>query len=198
MLDDVLLQKLLNDLLEDGCIKKLGSGYHLPNFDVKLLPEQEKLAGLLLRYARESGFVPFGAGKFRKLNTHLGTFSLAEIQKILDHLRDRRKLVRLNDNRYLTPWAFEEIKQRVREKIMEAEILVLDDLKDLVGYGRTRGIPVLEYLDEIGFTVRTEKGRVLESKNTSTDIEEELDHEEEMLDGTNSRGDDEFDQAVDQ
>ncbi len=161
LLDDALLKKMLADLSEEGSIERLGSGYHLPDFKAKLLPEQEKLAALLLRYARSSDLVPFGAGKFCKFNTRLGTFSVAEIQKILDHLHVRGKLIRLNDKRYLTPSAFEEIKKRVGEKILEAGSLILDDLKDLIGYGRTRAIPVLEYLDDIGFTVRRGDGRVL-------------------------------------
>ncbi len=95
------------------------------------------------------------------------------------------------------PRAFEEIKKRVGEKILEAGSLILDDLKDSIGHGRTRAIPVLEYLDDIGFTVRMGDGRVLKSPDTSP-VEENLNREEEIMDGLNIRGDDEFDQAVDQ
>jgi selenocysteine-specific elongation factor len=162
-LDDVLLQRILDELLTEGRIIQSGSGYRLPDFRVKLLPEQEKLAALLLRYARESGLVPFGAGKFCKFNTRLRTFSQPEIQKILDHLRDEGRLIKLNDNRYLTPAALEEIKAKVSAVISERGVFVVEDLKKALGYGRTRGIPVLEVLDEIGFTVRLEQGRILRS-----------------------------------
>jgi hypothetical protein len=47
--------------------------------------------------------------------------------------------------------------------ISERGISLVEDLKEALGYGRTRGIPVLEYLDEIGFTVRFEQGRILRS-----------------------------------
>ncbi len=79
-LDDILLQRILDQLLTEEAIIQSGSGYRLPEFRVRLLPEQEKLAALLLRYARESALVPFGAGKFCKFNTRLRTFSQTEIQ----------------------------------------------------------------------------------------------------------------------
>ena len=162
-LDDVLLHGILDELCGEGKIVQSGLGYRLPDFRVKLLPEQEKLAAILLRYARDSALVPFSAGKFCKFNTRLRTFSQTEIQKILNHLRDEGKLVKLNDNRYLTPAALEHIKIKVGAVIAERGIFLVEDLKETLGYGRTRGIPVLEILDEIGFTVRLEQGRILGS-----------------------------------
>lgn len=162
-LDEVLLQRILHELCTEGRITESGSGYRLPDFRVKLLPEQEKLAALLLRYARESGLVPFGAGKFCRFNMRLRTFSQPEIQKILDHWRNEGRLIKLKDGRYLSPAALEEVKARVRAVISERGVFLLEDLKEALGCGRTRGIPVLEHLDEIGFTVRFEQGRVLRS-----------------------------------
>ncbi len=78
-------------------------------------------------------------------------------------MRDQGRLIRLNDNRYLTPAALEEIKTKVSAVISERGVFVVEDLKEALGYGRTRGIPVLEYLDNIGFTIRIEQGRVLRS-----------------------------------
>lgn len=136
---------------------------HLPRFRVRLLPQQEKLAALLLRYAHESGLVPFSTGKLYKCNEneHLSTFGMSEIQRILDRLHAEGKLVRFNDRRYLTPRAVEEIKKRIRKRVLDTGSLILGDLKEVLGYGRTRAIPILEYLDDIGFTVRVEGGRVL-------------------------------------
>jgi hypothetical protein len=38
------------------------------------------------------------------------------------------------------------------------------DSKETLGYGRTVGVPVLEYLDAIGFTCRQENERVLKKE----------------------------------
>jgi selenocysteine-specific elongation factor len=58
----------------------------------------------------------------------------------------------------------EQIKDRVRKVIMQKGRLTLADSKEILGYGRTVGVPVLEYLDAIGFTCRQENERVLKRK----------------------------------
>ena len=84
-----------------------------------------------------------------------------EVQRLLDYLYAQKKLIRLNDNRFLTPEALEEIKKRVREVIREKGQFTIQDIKGVFGYGRTHGIPVLEHLDTIGFTRRIGDARVL-------------------------------------
>lgn len=160
-LDDALFQKLLGELSHEGRVVRTGTGCRLQDFKVKLLPKQERLAAFLLSYARDSGLVPFSAGKFCKFNAHVRTFSPNEVRKILEVLCEQGKLIMLHDERYLTPRALDEIKRRVRRKIAEAGSLALDDFQEVLGYGRTRAIPVLEYLDEQGFTVRIEDRRIL-------------------------------------
>jgi len=55
----------------------------------------------------------------------------------------------------------EEIKKKVREVIQIKGSFGLSDIKEAFGYGRNRGIPVLEHLDTIGFTRRIGDERVL-------------------------------------
>jgi len=80
---------------------------------------------------------------------------------MLIYLRDNKKLVRINDGRFLTTQAFEGIKKKVSNVIVQNGVFTLRDLKGTLGYGRSVGVPVLEYLDSIGFTRREENGRVL-------------------------------------
>jgi len=70
-------------------------------------------------------------------------------------------LVRLNNRRFLAPQAVKEIKQRVRHVIRKNGGLTLGDCKEILGYGRTVGVPVFEYLDSIGFTRREGDRRML-------------------------------------
>jgi len=80
---------------------------------------------------------------------------------MLIYLRDNKKLVRINDGRFLTTQAFEGIKKKVSNVIVQKGVFTLGDLKGTLRYGRSVGVPVLEYLDSIGFTRREENGRVL-------------------------------------
>jgi len=70
-------------------------------------------------------------------------------------------LVRLHNRRFLAPQAVKEIKERVRHIIKKSGGLTLGDCKGVLGYGRTVGVPVLEYLDSSGFTRREGDRRVL-------------------------------------
>lgn len=153
-------QKILKELCQEGKLTRTDNGFRVPNFSAHLLPELEKLAAILFDYAQNAGFVPFSADTFWK--HHKKKFNKNEIQRLLDHLYSQNKLIRLNNNRFLTFQAMEEIKEKIRHVIVRKGGLTLADCKEILGYGRTGGIPVLEYLDEIGFTCRKGDERILQ------------------------------------
>jgi len=166
-LDDALFDRMIHTLVQEGKLLKIEGMYRLPNFQGKLSAEREKLSGRLLAYAGDLGYESFSAGYFCKL--HREGLDQKEIQKLLDLLHAQKKLIRLNDNRFLTPEALEKIKKKVQEVIRTNGKLTLLDIKEVFGYGRTRGIPVLEHLDTIGFTWRIGDERVLVEKNPVSD-----------------------------
>ncbi|PXF55204.1 MAG: hypothetical protein C4B57_04045 [Deltaproteobacteria bacterium] len=47
--------------------------------------------------------------------------------------------------------------------MIEKGDLTLHDSKEILGFGRTGGVPVLEHFDTIGFTMRTGDVRVLKN-----------------------------------
>lgn len=158
-LDEVPFQRMLAELCKEGKLIKTDGGFQIQNLSVKLSNERERLITLLLDYARDSGFVPFSGDTFWKF--HKKKFNKNEIQRLLDYLHTQKILIRLNNRRFLSPRAMAQIKERVKKVIIEKGDLTLEDSKKILGYGRTVGIPVLEYLDSIGFTRRVEDGRVL-------------------------------------
>jgi len=160
-IDDSLLQSILNDLCGKGRIIKCEPGYMIPDFMVQLNNEQEKTAHLLFSYAKEMGLNTFSAGGFC-YHTH-GNFKKNEIQKLLEYLNRQGKLIHLNDNTFLSSEVLEEIKCRVQYHIAEKGSIRLADSMEIFGYGRSRGVAVLEYLDDIGFTCRQGDIRVLKS-----------------------------------
>ena len=117
----------------------------------------------LLDFAESCGFVPFSADTFWKVNGR--KMNKNEIQRLLDYLHSQGRLVRLNNRRFLTPQTVEVIKSRVRQIIAKKGCFTLADCKEVLGYGRTVGVPVLEHLDAIGFTRREGDKRVLTQKN---------------------------------
>ena len=84
-----------------------------------------------------------------------------EIQKVLAFLTHQGKLVLLNDDRFLTTEALERVKQRVQKIISEKKSFTLSDSTEILGFGRTKGAPIFDYLDSVGFTKREGNIRTL-------------------------------------
>lgn len=163
-MEDAPFQRMLKELRREGKLAQADFGFRVPNFSARLSPKLEKLAAMLLDYAENAGFVHFSADTFWK--HHKKKFNKNEIQRLLDYLHGHKKLIRLNNNRFLTPQAIEKIKEEIRHVIIRKGCLTLADSKEILGYGRTGGVPILEYLDEIGFVCRKGDVRILQLKKS--------------------------------
>ena len=162
-LDEAPFQKILAELCNERKLIKTGGAFRIRNLSVKLSAERERLITMLLDYARESDFVPFNAHTFWKL--HKRKFNKNEIQRLLDYLHIRKRLICLNNRRFLTPQAMEQIKNRVEQIIKKNGSITIANCKEILGYGRTVGVPVFEYLDHTGFTMRMGNKRILKHKS---------------------------------
>jgi selenocysteine-specific elongation factor len=165
ILDDAPFERMLCELCKERKLVATEAGYRIPNFAVRFPGQWEKLVGMVVEFATNQGYETFSAGTFRSL--HREAFALGDIENVLDHLRAQKKLVRLNDDRFLAAEALQEIKEKVRELILRKGSLGIQDCREIFGYGRTRAIPVLEYLDTIGLTRRIGDVRVLSRMTTS-------------------------------
>jgi selenocysteine-specific elongation factor len=158
-LDVVLFERITDELCKQGRLTKTEKGYCIPNFVAKPPSYQKKLIEQLIEFSEKQGYGTFSAGTYWKL--HGEGISHRDVEKVLDHLRAQKKLVRLKDGRFLTVQAFTEIKEKVRVLILRKGRLTLQDGEAILGYGRNRTVPVLDYLDSTGFTRRIGNDRVL-------------------------------------
>ncbi|MFH2065372.1 MAG: selenocysteine-specific translation elongation factor [Pseudomonadota bacterium] len=156
--DELLIKTMLQELhnrkmifLKDGMISA-------PMETLTFSRPQKQMLDSLLRYSDEVG-IPFSIGGFCRI-IKKGTRK-EEAQAYLDFLQFQGKLIRLNDDCYISSSMMEEIKKKVAQAIREKGSISVTDSKDIFGYGRTKGAPVLEYLDEIGFTSRKGDERIL-------------------------------------
>lgn len=131
----------------------------IPNSVAKLPLKREKLIEMVVEFSRKQGCVSFSVGTFWK--RHGDGFEHRDVEKVLEHLYSQKKLVRLNDGRFLTVEALNEIREKVRALILRKGGLTIQDAKDVLGYGRNRAVPVLDYLDSTGFTQRVGQERHL-------------------------------------
>ncbi len=83
------------------------------------------------------------------------------VEKLLWRLKSSYQLILLDDKRFITPWAITAIKDDLQRFIHQNGCFSMQDCQTVFGYGRSQAVAVLEYLDEIGFTIRQENIRIL-------------------------------------
>jgi selenocysteine-specific elongation factor len=149
-----LLAIVAEELCGENKLIRLHGGYNLPDANKPLDERREALVLRLLEYATHCGVAPFSADTFWK--QHRMEFEKEEIEQLLNYLFFQNKIVRLNDHRFLSLEALDEIKQRVTRTIDLKGFITVNDCKEILGYGRWGGTHVLDHLNRIGFTVRRE------------------------------------------
>jgi selenocysteine-specific elongation factor len=159
--DESLLKIVADTLCRENRLSRLDGGYCLPDSESLFDENRKSLMSLLLEYAQTSHLTPFSADTIWKL--HRPRYQKEEINQLLNYLFARKKVARLNDNRFLSMDAIEEIKRRVAGAIGHNGFVTVADSKELLGYGRWGGTHVLDYLDAIGFTIRKEDKHFLKT-----------------------------------
>ncbi|WP_373501009.1 SelB C-terminal domain-containing protein [Desulfococcus sp.] len=167
--DRALIHWILAGLCREGRLIQEGGGYRMAEVTGRLTSTQMKLVEELHDFAAKAGITPFTAHtawrSFRQ-----GT-SKRDVEKLLGYLARQHRLVRLNNDRFLSPEALEEIMGRVRAAISCRGHITANDCNAILGYGRTGALPVLEYLDEIGFTERRGNDRMLVSNGENAPLQ---------------------------
>ncbi|MFN3534680.1 MAG: SelB C-terminal domain-containing protein [Desulfatiglandales bacterium] len=158
-LGEEVVEQLLKELVEEGSLDIEEGGYITSLTDMKLPSELTHLSELILKFSKNAHLSPFSADTIWKF--HERKVEKNQIKKVLNYLRAKKLLVRVNDGRFLDIEALEEIKRRIIKVVEQKGIFTIQDCKSAFGYGRTVAVPILEYLDRIGFTQRTGEGRII-------------------------------------
>jgi selenocysteine-specific elongation factor len=151
-LDNALVQTAADALCESGEIIRLGGGFRPAGCAPTLSASEDAQVAFVLDYMQAAGLTPISPQFFWKENRP--PYSKAKAVRLFNYLHTQNRLIRLNGNRFISIDALEEIKKRVASAIRDAGSVTLGDCKLLFGYGRSAGAHVLDYLNQIGFTVR--------------------------------------------
>ena len=157
--DDLLTEAALDRLAREAKIIFKQGAITMPLKHLALSKTQEKIIHALQGYISEIGVGTFSvpASAMRQK----AAIKKEQVQPFVDYFCFLNKLVCLNDNNYMAAQVMENVKERVARTICERGSIALTDCKAILGFGRTKGVPVFEYLDHIGFTVRKGKQRML-------------------------------------
>ncbi len=78
-----------------------------------------------------------------------------------NHLRQSGRLVCINADMFIHKTHMDYLINALHDFFSRKDILTPQDMKEMFGVTRKYGIPLLEYLDSIKFTVRVAEGRRL-------------------------------------
>ena len=156
--DESIIRSVLQNLHRNRKIVLQGGMISIPMDTLVFSKSQKKILDSLLRYSDEIG-IPFTIGAFCR--TYKKESRKDIVQPYIDFLQFQGKVIRLNTDCYISIRVIEDVKKKVAQAIQSKGSITVTDSKDVLGYGRTKGAPVLEYLDEIGFTFRKGNERVL-------------------------------------
>ncbi len=150
---------LLRDLVVDGALQRFGPLLHLPGHAIRLSVAEESLWEEIRDALQDSGMdQPRVALLAERLQ-----MPEAELLPLLRKLGGIGWLCRVSPSYFVLPCALSRLAQAaqaVAESGSEG-ILTVGRFREATGIGRNVTMPVLEFFDKVGFTVRRANGRVV-------------------------------------
>lgn len=156
-IDTVLLNKILKDLEHEDLIKQVSDNkWALTDFEIKLSPKDKKVIDRVVGKIQKAGPEPTELDLLtRDLN-----FKQDKIDSIINYLQGS-KLIILPEGFVMGKNSMEDYKKRIADYLKDNTKARVSDIRDLLGTSRKYVIPLLNYLDNTGFTYREGEFRFL-------------------------------------
>ncbi len=151
----MLLSVALSELLKEGKLVEKGGFFRLSGFE----PREEGAYGELVKEVELTlRKTPFSPPSLKELSCLLGQGE-EKLNLVASYLVSRKGYRRVGDFLF-SPEAFEEVISKLKEHFKQKESLSVGEFKDYFKITRKVAIPLLEYLDRLGFTQRKGNERV--------------------------------------
>jgi selenocysteine-specific elongation factor len=156
--DDSLVSAAVDRLIKRRVLVGDGRRIARADFKPKLSVNQRKLKDRIVAAHREAGFQPPEPGSF----ANLAAGNAGSLKEIFEVAVAEGELVRVADDLFLHAEHEAEMRRRVTAKLSEAGPgLTVAEIRDILGTTRKYAVPLCEYLDKAGVTVRAGDLRVL-------------------------------------
>jgi len=136
------------------------STLRLPTHSVKLSEDEQGAAARLERLLLDGGFVP---PEVKELEEKLKT-PRKLLLDLLNVLESRGQVVRVSADLYLSSAALDNAKTALTNQLTARSEITAAGFRDLLGISRKTAIPLLEYFDRTGLTLRVGDVRKLRKK----------------------------------
>jgi selenocysteine-specific elongation factor len=161
-IEENLLVRVLGAFVEDGRLANHRGYYAMLDHQARLSEEQRALFDDAMPLDPSQPFLPVA------VETFLGTLRasrVAGVQKAYDTLLVRGSLVKVGDSIYRGS-QIAQIRARVESHLRSRESMTAAEFRDLLGTSRKYAVPLLEWFDARGITVRSGDLRTLRKKST--------------------------------
>ncbi|MBD3290183.1 selenocysteine-specific translation elongation factor [candidate division KSB1 bacterium] len=156
-IDPEIINKIMEDLNRENEVKfidsKVALASHEPQFSEK---EKQVLDQVRELFIHEKFATPNPSETADKLN-----LSQQEVDYAINVLLDSYELVKLEDGIYFHIENIREAEQRIRKFFENNNELTVSDCRQLFNNSRKYNVPLLNYFDKTGLTVRQQDVRVL-------------------------------------
>lgn len=146
----MLLEAAFEHLLAVGELVRVGPQIGPADAQIKLTKSQQTARTRILEEITTAGLMP---PTTKELAATVGQ-SIEQIQPLLHLSCEDGLLIKLSDELYYSAEAIELVKQLCRVVLTKLGQATMSQLRDAWGVSRKYSIPLSEYLDQIGFTVR--------------------------------------------
>ncbi len=147
---------VVNDCVNENLIVPIEAGYALKDHEISLSSSDQKKADLISEVLAQSKFAPQSLNDILE-KTHLEDESILELLHVL---KGKEKSIEIKAGLWLEKSNFNKLISMLKSYFLSKEKLSVPDFKTLTHLTRKTAIPLLEYLDKIGFTFREENERI--------------------------------------
>ncbi|MBD5606894.1 MAG: SelB C-terminal domain-containing protein, partial [Candidatus Eremiobacteraeota bacterium] len=151
------LVRVLAALAEEGRIASRAGYYATPEFVPQLTPEQREFFDRTFVADPAAPYVPVA---FDEVVTAIRTAKVAGLSIAFDTLLASGALVKVHDAVYRGS-QIADIRAKLEGALRREKQLAMSGFRDVIGTSRKYAVPLLEYFDATGVTIRTGDVRVL-------------------------------------
>lgn len=149
--NDALVATLIDRLAARGAVVIEGRSVALKTHEPRLSQGERKLKAEIAETLRRGGFSP---PELSELTNSAPPARAAVVPELLALLRDEERVVAISPQLYLDSEVAQEMHRRVVARLSEGASMTMAEFRDLLGTSRKYAVPIGEYLDRIGLTVR--------------------------------------------
>lgn len=145
-----IFRSVTDRLVADGTLVRHDSLLRLPSHEVSLTPDEQVTAARLERLLQDGGFNPPDG---KRLEAAAG-LARPRLNDFLGVLEARGAVVKITPDLYLSAAALERAESALREHVEAHGEITAAAFRDRLDISRKTAIPMLEYFDRSGLTVR--------------------------------------------